>query len=73
MKKELDELKGEFTKLKGMVRLTVASLNLQNHGTPTEDIQDVFNPQIVEESSDEDTGGKGSINQGIHADYIVIF
>ena len=54
MKKELDELKGEFAKLKGMVRLTVASLNLQNHGTPTEDIQDVFNPQIVEESSDKE-------------------
>ena len=54
MKRELDKLKGEFAKLKGMVRLTVASLNLQNHGTPAEDIQDVFNPQIVEESSDED-------------------
>ena len=51
MKRDLDELKGEFPKLKGMVRLTVASLNLQNHGTPTEDIQDVFNPQIVESSS----------------------
>ena len=38
MKKELDELKGEFAKLKGMVCLTVASLNLQNHGTLTEDI-----------------------------------
>ena len=54
MKKELDELKGEFAKLKGMVCLTVASLNLQNHGTLTEDIQDVFNPQIVKESSDEE-------------------
>ena len=54
MRKELDELKGEFTKLKGMVRLTITSLNLQNHGTPTEDIQDVFNPQIVEESLDEE-------------------
>ena len=54
MKRELDELKGEFAKLKGMVCLTVALLNLQNHGTPTEDIQDVFNPQIVEESSDEE-------------------
>ena len=54
MKRELDELKGEFAKLKGMVRLTVTSLNLQNHGTPTEDIQDVFNPQIVEESSEEE-------------------
>ena len=54
MKKELDELKGEFAKLKGMVHLTVALLNLQNHGTLTKDIQDVFNPQIIEESSDED-------------------
>ena len=54
MKRELDKLKGEFAKLKGMVRLTVASLNLQNHGTLTEDIQDVFNPQIVEESSDDE-------------------
>ena len=54
MKRELDELKGEFTKLKGMVRLTVASLNLQNHGTLTEDIQDVFNPQIVKELSEEE-------------------
>ena len=54
MKRELDELKEDFAKLKGMVRLTVASLNLQNHGTPTEDIQDVFNPQIVKESSDEE-------------------
>ena len=54
MKKELDELKGEFAKLKGMVRLTVASLNLQNHRIPTEDIQDVFNPQIVEELLDKE-------------------
>ena len=54
MKRELVKLKEEFAKLKGMVRLTIASLNLQNHGTPTEDIQDVFNPQIVEESSDEE-------------------
>ena len=54
MRKELDELKGEFTKLKGMVHLTIALLNLQNHGTPTEDIQDVFNPQIIEELLDEE-------------------
>ena len=54
MRKELGKLKGEFAKLKGMVRLTVASLNLQNHGTPTEDIQDVFNPQIIEESLNEE-------------------
>ena len=54
MKRELDELKGEFAKLKGMVCLTVASLNLQNHGTPTEGIQDVFNPQIMEELLEEE-------------------
>ena len=54
MKRELDKLKGEFAKLKGMVHLTIASLNLQNHGTPTEDIQDIFNPQILEESLDEE-------------------
>ena len=34
--------------------MTVALLNLQNHRTPTENIQDVFNPQIMEESSDEE-------------------
>ena len=54
MKRDLDELKGEFAKLKGMVQLTVVSLNLQNHGTLTKDIQDVFNPQIMEESSEEE-------------------
>ena len=54
MKRELDGLKGEFTKLKGMVHLTVASLNLQNHRVPTEDIQDAFDSQIVEESSEEE-------------------
>ena len=41
MKKELSELKEEFGKLKGMVCLAVASLNLQNNGFPTEDVQDV--------------------------------
>ena len=66
MKRELNKLKGEFAKLKGMVHLMVASLNLQNHGTPMEDIQDVFNPQIV------DTGGKGSITQWVHGEFIVI-
>ena len=53
MKQELVELKGEFAKLKGMVCLTVALLNLQNHGVPSEDIPDVFNPQTVEESSED--------------------
>ena len=57
MKTELDELKEDFTKLKGMVRLAVAAQNLQSNGFPTEDIVDVFNPRIVEESlssSDEE-------------------
>ena len=54
MKRDLDKLKGEFAKLKGMVCLTVALLNLQNHGTPTKDIQDVFNPQIMEELLEEE-------------------
>ena len=54
MKRELEELKGDFAKLKGMVRLAVASLNLQSNGFPTEDVQDVFDPQVVEESSEEE-------------------
>ena len=54
MKRKLDELKGEFARLKGMVRLTVAALNLQNHGIPSKDIQDTFNSQIVEELSEEE-------------------
>ena len=54
MKRELEELKGDFAKLKGMVRLAVASLNLQSNGFPTEDVQDVFNPQVTEESSSEE-------------------
>ena len=61
MKRGLDELKGEFAKLKGMVCLTVASLNLQNHRTLTEDIQDVFNPQIVEESLEDEEVPKENI------------
>ena len=54
MKRELEELKGDFAKLKGMVCLAVASLNLQSNGFPSEDVQDVFNPQVVEESSPEE-------------------
>ena len=54
MKRELGELKEEFAKLKGMVHLAVASLNLQNNGFPTEDVQDVFNPQVMESSSSEE-------------------
>ena len=34
--------------------MTIALLNLQNHGILTEDIQDVFNPQIVEELLDKE-------------------
>ena len=52
--RDLDKLRGEFAKLKGMVCLTIALLNLQNHRTPTKDIQDVFNPQIIEESLEEE-------------------
>ena len=54
MKKELGKLKGEFAKLKGMVCLIVAALNLQNHRILSEDIQDMFKPQIVEESLEEE-------------------
>ena len=54
MKTELDELKEDFAKLKGMVRLAVAAQNLNNNGFPTEDIQDVFNPRLVEESSSDE-------------------
>ena len=50
MRRELDELKEEFAKLKGMVRLAVATVNIQNDGFPTEHIVGVFNPQIVEET-----------------------
>ena len=52
--KELNKLKGEFAKLKGMVHLTVSALNLQNHGIPSKDIQDTFDSQIVEELSEEE-------------------
>ena len=51
VEKELNDLKEDFAKLKGMVHLVVASLNLQNNGFLTEDIQDIFNPCIVEELS----------------------
>ena len=54
MKRELDGLKKEFTKLKGMVHLMVALLNLQNYGVLSEDIQDVFDSQIMEESLEEE-------------------
>ena len=37
-----------------MVRLAVASLNLQSNGFPTKDVQDIFNPQVIEESSSEE-------------------
>ena len=54
MKRELDELKGDFAKLKGTVHLVVASSNLQNNRFSTEDIQDVFNPQVMEELLSEE-------------------
>ena len=56
MKRELGELKEEFAKLKGMVYLTVALLNLQNNRFPTGDVQDIFNPQITEGSSSDEEG-----------------
>ena len=54
MKKELDKLKEDFAKLKGMVRLAVAAQNLQSNGFPTEDVVDMFNPWIIESSSSSD-------------------
>ena len=42
MRKELDELKEEFTKLKGMVRTAVATVNIQNDSFPTVHIVDAF-------------------------------
>ena len=51
MRRELDELKEEFVKLKGMVHSAVATVNIQNNSFPTEHIVDVFNPQIIEEMS----------------------
>ena len=50
MRKELDKLKEDFAKLKGMVHLAIAALNLQNNGIPLQDIADIFDSQIVEES-----------------------
>ena len=51
MERELEELKEDYTKLKGMVHLVVVAQNLQSNGFQMEDIEDVFNPQIMEESS----------------------
>ena len=42
MRKELDELKEEFAKLKGMVRTAVATVNIQNDGFPTVHMVEVF-------------------------------
>ena len=50
MERELEELKEDYAKLKGMVRLVVTAQNLQSNRFPTEDVEDVFNPQIIEES-----------------------
>ena len=49
MKKELDKLKEDFTKLKGMAHLAITALNLQNNRIPPQDIVDIFDSQIVEE------------------------
>ena len=51
MERELEELKEDYAKLKGMAHLVVAAQNLQSNGFPTEDIEDVFNPRITEELS----------------------
>ena len=43
--------------MKGMAHLVVTAQNLQSNGFPTEDIADIFNPWIIEESlssSDEE-------------------
>ena len=50
MKKELDELKEDFAKLKGMVYLGVTAFNLQNNGIPLQDVVDVFDSEIMDES-----------------------
>ena len=47
MRRELDELKEDFVKLKGMVHLAVANVNLQNNGFLTEYIVDVFKCQTL--------------------------
>ena len=49
MKKEPDELKEDFTKLKGMVHLTITAFNLQNNRVPPQDVVNMFNSQIMEE------------------------
>ena len=54
MERELEELKEDYTKLKGMVHLVVAAQNLQSNGYPTEDLVDVFNPRITEDSSSDE-------------------
>ena len=54
MKKELDKLKEDFAKLKGMVHLTVTAFNLQNNGIPPQDIANIFNSRIMESSSSKE-------------------
>ena len=54
MERELEELKEDYAKLKGMVHLVVAAQNLQSNGFPTEDLVDVFNPRITEDSSSDE-------------------
>ena len=48
--KELNELKEDFAKLKGMVHLVIAAHDLQNNSIPPEDVVNVCDSQIVEES-----------------------
>ena len=54
IKKELDKLKEDFAKLKGMVRLGVTTFNLQNNGVLPQDIVDVFDSEDVVESSSKE-------------------
>ena len=47
MKRELDELRGQFIKLKEMVHIAFAAVNIQNDDFPTVHIVDIFGPQMV--------------------------
>ena len=53
MGRELKELKEDFTKLKGMVRLMVTSHNQEISGRPSDPIEDEFS-KIVEELPKEE-------------------
>ena len=47
MRRELDELKEEFLKLKGMVHTAAAMVNIQNDSFPTAHIVDIFGIVII--------------------------